>query len=203
MRFCFVFAALAFAGASHAQEPSKAEATKATFAVSGLRCGGCVSALEGSLSHVKGVASSKVALNDKSAMVDFDENVISAQAVARAMTQAPHGMSRSLHYSGALLLAVPGASDPATAEKASAALTKVEGVAKVTLVPKQEKLAVEFGASGDATTKDLLAALDKAGLKASLVATGKASHAKGAPASKGCGCGCGGGCGGACCRGKP
>ena len=44
----------------------------------------------------------------KYATVAFDESVISAQEVARAISDTPHMMGRSMQYGGALLLSVAG-----------------------------------------------------------------------------------------------
>ena len=51
-------------------------------------------------------------------------------------------------------------------EKATAALEKVEGVAKVTVYPQQKAVAIQFRPKGKVTSKELLNALDKAGIKA-------------------------------------
>jgi copper chaperone CopZ len=99
------------------------------------------------------------------ARIEFDEHVISAQEVARAMSITPHMMGRNMQYGGTLVLDVPGVKDEATAKKAKAALGKVEGVEKVTLYPKQEAVAIEFTRKGKVTTKQLLEALKEAGLK--------------------------------------
>ncbi len=101
----------------------------------------------------------------KYATIDFDEKVISAQEVARAMYQARHMMGPDMQYGGTLLLSVPGAKDKATGAKATAALSKVEGVAKVTFFPQQKAVSIAFAAKGKVTSKQLIEALEEAGLK--------------------------------------
>jgi len=101
----------------------------------------------------------------KYATIEFQEDVISAQQLARAMSATPHMMGRDMQYGGLLVLSVPGVNDRAAGMKATAALTKVEGVAKVTVYPQQEAVGVEFGDKGKLTSKQLIDALDEAGLK--------------------------------------
>jgi hypothetical protein len=59
-----------------------------------------------------------VDFQDKEATVTFDEKVISAQGVARAMSMTPHMIGRGMQYAGMLLLSVPGVKNDATAKKA-------------------------------------------------------------------------------------
>ena len=107
----------------------------------------------------------KVDFKNKSATAEFDESVLSAQEVARAMLGTPHMMGRDMEYGGILLLSVDGLKDEAAGKKASAALSKVEGIAKVTPYPKHQAVGVEFTGKGKVTTKQLIDALDAAGLK--------------------------------------
>ena len=101
----------------------------------------------------------------KTAVAEFDESVISAQEIARAMSATPHMMSRDMQYGGVLVLSVAGAKDAATGKKAISALHKVPGVANVTLFPQQDAVGVEFGGKGKATSRQLLDALRAAGLQ--------------------------------------
>ena len=109
----------------------------------------------------------KVDFKTKNATVEFDETVISAQEVARAFADTPHMMGRNMQYSAALVLSVAGLKDAATGQKAKDAFVKVEGVSKVTPFPKQEAVSVDFSTKGKVTSKQLIEALDKAGLKGS------------------------------------
>lgn len=103
----------------------------------------------------------------KSAAVEFDERVISAQELAGAAAVTPHMMGRDMQYGGILLLHVNGLKDEATGKKAMVALTKVAGVAKVTPYSKHQAVGVQFGGKGKVTTKQLIDALNAAGLKGS------------------------------------
>lgn len=104
-------------------------------------------------------------LNSKKAVIEFDEALISAQEVARAMFYTPHVMGPKMQYSGLLLLSVEGVRNKAAAKKATTALSKVKGVGKVMLDSRQEVVGIQFFGKGKVTSKQLFETLDKAGLK--------------------------------------
>ncbi len=134
---------------------------------------------------------------DKDAVVRFDEKLISAQEVARAMAMTPHMMGRVMQYGGMLLLRVPGVKQEATAKKAKAALSEIEGVKKVTIYPQKDAVGIEFASKGKVTSKQLIEALDGAGLKAGEYKTARTPTGPSGLAANGVICRCGG-CG--CCR---
>jgi copper chaperone CopZ len=167
---CFgTLAIVALAGNNFAQEAKKAapqaQTTKATYMITGLHCPPCATTVEGSLRNARGIASIKVDYSGKQATVLFDERIISAQEVARAVSSTPHMMGSTMHYNGHLVLSVPGVKDEVTATKATTALSKVSGVANVTVFPEQEAVGISFSGAGKATTGELIQALAKAGLK--------------------------------------
>ncbi|MBX9628848.1 MAG: heavy-metal-associated domain-containing protein [Gemmataceae bacterium] len=201
MRSLLCFAAVgvvAFAPTGYAEDPKKqpekAEVTKATYMVSGLHCAPCATTVEGSLKKVKGVRSVRVDFPGKYAVVEFEEVVISAQEVARAVSATPHMMGREMAYGGVLVLSVPGLKDEATGKKATAALGKVEGVAKVTPYPQQQAVGVEFTDKGKVSTKQLIETLEAAGLKGAQygAATGPGGQSGPAPDHAGMAMGDGG-----------
>jgi copper chaperone CopZ len=114
---------------------------------------------------VKGVKSIKVDFKNKQSTIEFDESVISSQEVAEALSGTPHMMGKDMQYGGILVLSVPGLKDEASGKKAEAALKKVEGVAKVILYPQQQAVGIVFADRGKTTSKQLIEALDAAGLK--------------------------------------
>jgi len=122
---------LTLAAGNFAQEtrgqPAKVKLTKSIYSVPNQECADCATALEGSLKKVEGIKSISVSFPAKLATVDFDESVISAQEVTRAMFQAPHAMGANMKYRAFLLLSVPDANTDATRAKATTALAKVEG----------------------------------------------------------------------------
>lgn len=148
------------------KQPAKKELTKAVYWVPNQHCMECATALEGSLKKVAGIKSTAVNFPTKWATVEFDESVISAQEVSRAMFQAPHAMGANMKYGGYLMLSVPDAKDKATQTKATTALGKVEGVAKAVYYPQTKAVAIQFADKGKVTSTDLIKALEDAGLKA-------------------------------------
>ena len=170
--FCFAtIGFLALTANSDAQasnkDPTKSEITDAWYMVQNLHCPLCSTTLEDGLKKVAGVKSVSVNINMKSANISFDEKVISAQELARAMTQTAHAMSSREHFGAILVLSVPDAKDKAIGAKAVAALKKVKGVANVTFYPQPKTVGVQFADKGKVTSADLLSALEKEGLKKS------------------------------------
>src|SRR5260370_33985365 len=120
--------------------------------------------MAGSLKKTMGVKSIKADFKSKSATIEFEENAISAQEVANAMFVTPHMMGKDMQYGGIFLLSVAGVNDEAGGKKATAALSKIEGVAKVTLYPRQQAGGIQFTGKRKATSKQLIEALAAAGL---------------------------------------
>jgi copper chaperone CopZ len=145
----------------------KAQTVKATYSITGLHCPPCTRTVESSLAKVKGVKSAKVDWKTKSAKIEFDENQLTAQQVAHAVAKTAHMMGPSMHYESQLTLSVPGVLDEQTATQAKEALKKVMGVASVTAQPKQHTVSIQFSSDGKTSSKQLIDALDAAGLKAS------------------------------------
>lgn len=154
-----------------AEDPSAtkkaADATSATYVITGLHCPPCATTVENSLKKLKGVQTVSVDYQTKSAKVKFDESQLSAQQLAQAIADTPHMMGAGMHYGGLLALSSPDLKDATSAAKTKDALSEVPGVAQVTPFPKQHTLTVRFDASGKITTQQLIEALKQVGLKAS------------------------------------
>ena len=146
---------------------TKASLASAQFMITGLHCPPCTTTVEDSLRKTKGVRSVKVDWKTKNAVIAFDESLIPAQKIAARIAATPHMMGSDLKYGGWLALKVAGVDKPETAAKAKKALEDVKGVARVAVYPKNESVGVAFGAEGNVTMHDLLAALEAAGLKGS------------------------------------
>ncbi|MBI2806273.1 MAG: hypothetical protein HYX68_14940 [Planctomycetes bacterium] len=119
------------------------------------------------MKKVGGVKSITVSFLTRWATVEFDESVISAQELSRAMFQAPHAMGKDMKYGGFLLLSLPDAKDKATQKKATTTLEKVGGVAKAAYYPQTKFVAIQFADKGKVTSIQLIKALEAAGVKAS------------------------------------
>jgi cation transport ATPase len=176
MKICHLFASVLLGAslyaAAQAQQPATGAgdqgAQKQTFLIQGLHCPPCTRTVESSLARTPGVRAARVDWNSKNAWVTFDERDISAQQVAQAISQTPHMMGGGMHYRAAFALRVPGLKDAASGQVAKDALSKVTGVAQVYVYPAQQSVAVDFASSGKTTSGQLIEALRKAGLEASV-----------------------------------
>lgn len=150
--------------AARADEP--AGPTKATFLITGLHCPPCTSTVQTSLTRVKGVKSVAVNWGTKNAKVEFDENVLPAQALAAAIDSTPHMMGAGMKYGGWLALKVPSITDEASGQKAKETLSKMDGVKTVAVYPAQHSIAVLFSGKGSASSKQMIELLGKEGIEA-------------------------------------
>lgn len=148
-------------------EDVEAKSTMATFLITGLHCPPCTETVKNSLAHAKGVKSITVDWRTKNAKIEFDESVLPAQVLAQKIAGTPHMMGRDMHYGGWLALHAPSAKDEASAKTVKDALTKVNGIKKVVVYPKQQSIGVQFTGSGKLTSQEVIDALSNAGIEAS------------------------------------
>jgi copper chaperone CopZ len=165
---------LAVAAVGYAVTPGKAadkdaEVVKATYVITGLHCPPCTKTVETSLRKVKGIHSVNVDWSSKNAQIEFDESVLPAQKVARLIADTPHMMGSGMHYDAILVLKVPDIKDEATAKPIEDALSKVAGVGHVVAYPAQHSVGVQFATKGDVTSQQLIDALSKTGVQASVM----------------------------------
>jgi copper ion binding protein len=59
---------------------------KKTFMVNGMKCMHCKAKVEDAIQSLKGINTVKVNLEDKSASVDYDENVVSVDDLKKAVS---------------------------------------------------------------------------------------------------------------------
>ena len=144
----------------------KSSPTQATFLITGLHCPPCTRTVEASLKRTKGIKSVSVDWRTHNAKIEFDESQLPAQSLAQLISSTPHMMGRGMQYGGRLALKAEGVKDEKTAESAKTALMKIPGVVKVVVYPAQESVGVLFDAKGKATSAELVAALEEAGVKA-------------------------------------
>ena len=156
----------AFADNAKPKSESGETTVKATYLVTGLHCPPCTRTVESSLRKDKGIESIKVDWKSKDAVIEFDESILPAQKVAQLIAETPHMMGRNMHYGGLLLLKVADIKDERTAKPAQEALSKIKGVRHVVAYPAQHSVGVEFDAKGKLTSQELIAALTRAGIKA-------------------------------------
>lgn len=160
-----------FNAAAIGQEPASStepeiKLTKATYLMTGLHCPPCTQRVESSLKDAKGVVDVKVDWPTKTAHIEFDETVLSAQKVAQLIAATPHVMGASLKYGAWLALRAPEIKDAASGQTAEQAVAAVDGVTSAKAYPEQHLISTYFGEKGNVTTQQLIDALKQAGMHA-------------------------------------
>jgi copper chaperone CopZ len=140
--------------------------TKSKLLVTGLHCPPCTKTVQQSLQKVKGVNSVTVDWNTKNAMVEFDEAVLSVQALTQKIAATPHMMGGDMKYDAWLALKVPALKDEATGKKVKAALAELKGIKQVAVYPDKQAIGVQFSGDGKLTTQEVIGQLAKAGVEA-------------------------------------
>ncbi len=148
------------------KSPDERQIVQATFLVTGLHCPGCTRTVESALGRVGGVRRVNVEWKSKSARIEFDESVVSAQHIARLIAATPHMMSNDMHYGGWLALRVTEVENDESGKAVQTVLQKIAGVQSVATYPKQHVVGVQFAAKGQVTSGQLIEALTKAGFHA-------------------------------------
>jgi copper chaperone CopZ len=159
----------AFANQLAQKSEEQPKTLKATYLVSGLHCPPCTSTVEESLQKVKGIRSMKVDWKTKRARVEFDETVLPAQRLAQLVADTPHMMGSDMHYGAWLLLKVSDVKDETTAKQTKAVVSKVAGVQHVIAYPAEHTIGIQFQTKGEMTSRQLVDALGKAGVKAEVL----------------------------------
>jgi copper ion binding protein len=152
-----------------AQGDSESKPIKATFQLTGLHCPPCMGTVERSIKSQQGVRSFKIDWASKNAVVEFDQQQMTAQQLAKAIAATPHMMGGNMKYSGMLVIRVPDIASEGNAEKVKTALANVEGVAKVTINIPKKSVGVAFSDTASVTTTQLIEAMKDAGLEASMM----------------------------------
>lgn len=142
------------------------KSTKATFLITGLHCPPCTKTVESSLRKANGIRSVRVDWKSKNAHVEFDESVISAQAISQSVAGTAHMMGGGMRYGAWLALKIPSWKD-STASEVQAALENMDGVKKIVPYPAQRAVGIQFAAGHDLTTARLIDTLKQAGIEAS------------------------------------
>ena len=141
---------------------------RATFSIHGMRGPHDELALENSIATRSGILSVEVRSDLHAAKIEFAEEIISLQAVARLI--AEHDRSnRAEPLVACVLLKVPSVSKDATAGLPVHVLHKVRGVEDVTLRVDQQALEVRLKLDGDLTTQDLVRALAVEGIASNVM----------------------------------
>lgn len=142
--------------------------TRATFTIRGLRTPENAIQLERHLEGCTGVLHAEVRLKSQNAKIEFDERIISAQAVARCITEQ-FMSEHSEPLAASIFLKVPSIRNKATAQLPVHILHKVRGVESVMLRLGLQAVEVRLMLNGDLTTQDLIRALAVEGIVSNVI----------------------------------
>ncbi|HEX7576067.1 MAG TPA: heavy metal-associated domain-containing protein [Candidatus Methanoperedens sp.] len=59
---------------------------KVTLDITGMRCGACAIGIELMLARKKGIKSAKVSLNERTAVVDYDPEIIASSDISKVVS---------------------------------------------------------------------------------------------------------------------
>ncbi|HMO84696.1 MAG TPA: cation transporter [Lacipirellulaceae bacterium] len=158
----------AFAVSTESLRAEEPELVEATFLVTGLHCPPCTRTVEASIAPLPGVQSIVVDWKTKAAKVTFDPAATSAWSIVQRVSQTRHMMGGRLKYAAWLGLSVPELKDDRAAAAIKSTLQDVEGVAAVSVYPKQHIVAVLFDGKTEVEVEELMRAIKEAGYEAQL-----------------------------------
>lgn len=122
---------------AHARPKSLTDLTRAVFQVDGMRCKSCVGKIESNISSHPGVSSIEVSLEKQSAVISYNPNALSSDALCRAIESLSPGTFKVRLCNGVECsnpLIVQCSSEASNAEQISSDQTRLEMSSKVTVV---------------------------------------------------------------------
>lgn len=123
---------------------------KETYKIHGMHCAGCVRTIEKVLSGQKGVQSASVNFASESALVEFDENVVSESELAQAVESAGYklltngGSYETVSGATTLVLKVIGMDSPHCAMIVQGAIKKLPGIKNVDVDFSNQRARIVF-----------------------------------------------------------
>eukprot|EP00798_Chlamydomonas_sp_ICE-L_P022123 gene22123-29183_t len=158
------------------RDASEAKAS-AVLSVKGMTCAACSSAVEVALCNTPGVTRATVALLQETAEVEFDENKVSAEALAEAVEDVGFEaavvsiVSSKQPILEVVQLQVVGMTCSACSSAVEGVLMQCRGVSKASVSLTQGEVEIQYDAS---LTKpeELIEAIEDAGFDASLISQG-------------------------------
>ena len=147
---------------------AKRPRTRATFTIHGLRTPEDALQLERILLGCRGVLRADVRSKSHSAKIEFDEEIVPAQTVARLITDHMPN-ERAERLAASILLKVPSIRNERTSQLPIHILHKVPGVERATVHLGQQAIEVRLKVEGNLTTQDLMRALAVEGIVSSVI----------------------------------
>lgn len=141
---------------------------RATFAISGLQGPRDALRLERHLASHQGIRLAVVRWDFRAAKIEFDERIVSAQAITRRIAKS-NAEGHAEQLVARLLLKVPSVRNEKKARLPAYVLSKLPGVESV--MPRIDFQAIEVGFTleGDLTTDALVSALAVEGIVANVM----------------------------------
>lgn len=146
-----------------------------TYAVSGMTCASCAAAVSRALKKVEGIEKADVNLTTEKVLVQMDQD-LSFEVLQKAVDKAGYGLSEIRHDRD-VVLAIEGMTCASCSTAVERALKKQKGVSSVSVNLTTNKATLSYDPSV-VKMSTLKAAVDKAGYKASEIATKEQADAE-------------------------
>lgn len=163
---------------NNAQSFSKASAT---FAIEGMTCGACVSAITSSLDSLSGVSSASVSLVTERGQVEFDPSTISSAEIkehiedcgfdARLLSESvPTAPSPASPQKQTAIFSIAGMTCGACVSAITNNLESLDGVSSISISLVTERGSVEFNPTKTSTDK-IIETVEDSGFDATLISS--------------------------------
>ncbi|KAF5549362.1 Cu2+-exporting ATPase [Fusarium mexicanum] len=166
-------------------ETESAPTATTTFAIEGMTCGACTSAVEAGFNGVAGVLKFNISLLAERAVITYDETKLSAEKIAEIIDDRGFDVTilstqRDLVHQGGdtstVQLKVFGCKDATTAQSLEEGLTAVQGIRSTSLSLSTDRLTVVYQPR-TIGLRGVVEAIEAQGLNA-LVASGEDNNAQ-------------------------
>ncbi|OGZ52969.1 MAG: copper-translocating P-type ATPase [Candidatus Ryanbacteria bacterium RIFCSPHIGHO2_12_FULL_47_12b] len=121
--------------------------TKKTFKISGMHCAGCVRKIELALTKTTGVHAASVNFATESALVEFDEQIVSEIDLAKAVESVGYRLDVAAGETETLSIKVIGMDSPHCAMIVEGALKKLDGVKNTDVDFANQRVKIVFDSS--------------------------------------------------------
>lgn len=153
------------------EAPSGKTEEKIQLKITGMHCAGCVANVERALKKVPGVSDAGVNLATEKALVSFDPNLVSPEALEKAVEESGYGVDRAREKA---ILKISGMHCAGCVNNVERALRKVNGVSLAAVNLTTEKAYITY-APDETGTAELIQAVRDAGYDAELESEEKTS----------------------------
>src|SRR3989338_10073648 len=121
--------------------------TKKTFKISGMHCAGCVRKIELVLTKTAGIHAASVNFATESALVEFDEQIVSEIDLAKAVESICYRLDVAASETKTLSIKVIGMDSPHCAMIVEGAVKKLDGVKNIDVDFANQRAKIVFDSS--------------------------------------------------------